>query len=222
MARYIDRSWRDMSEYAVHFTKAFEGRDAYENMWRIVQEGLLRAGPDAFGAARRVDGARPSQRSACFSEIPLDLLPRLVKRRNSLCGIVFTQAFLLSRGGARVWYVGNGGSVAKALRALIDERRKARDADDPFWALTPFIDFPGDYGGGPYRFEWEREWRVPGGMSFHPSDVSFLLLPEEKHAVARRSSFKALKCPLIDPLWPPELIHGYLPQPSLPVSTSAG
>jgi hypothetical protein len=134
---------------------------------------------------------------------------------------VFTQAFLLSRGGARVWYVGNDGSVAKALRTLIDERREARARDDPFWALTPFIDFPGDYRGGYYRFEWEREWRVPGGMSFQSSDVSFLLLPEGKHAIARRSSFKALKCALIDPLWPPERIHECLPQPSLPVSKSA-
>jgi hypothetical protein len=215
----VDPSWRDMSEYAVHFTKPLDGRDAFENMWRIVGEGVLRAGPGSFGAARLVTGLRSSQRSVCFSEIPLDLLPRLVRRRRSSCGIVFTQEFLISRGGGRVWYVDRHGPVAEALRGLLKERHERGSPDDPIWRLTPFIDFPGDYFSGPYRFEWEREWRVPRDVCFEPQDVSFLLLPENKHGIARRSSFKGLRCPLIDPLWPSERIHECLPRPTLLIAT---
>ena len=51
--------------------------------------------------------------------------------------------------------------------------------------LAPFIDIPGNYGSSFYRFEWEREWRVVGDIYFTPSDVAFLIIPGEKHALAR-------------------------------------
>ena len=59
------------------------------------------------------------------------------------------------------------------------------DPTDAVWAITPFVDYPGEYGGSQYRFEWEREWRVPGGLAFSPDDVAFLFIPEDLHAKAR-------------------------------------
>lgn len=29
-----------------------------------------------------------------------------------------------------------------------------------------------------YQFEWEREWRVPGGLAFDMTDVAFVIVPD--------------------------------------------
>lgn len=36
---------------------------------------------------------------------------------------------------------------------------------------------------GRYEWDWEREWRVPGGFDFMLSDVAFVITPEgvEEH-----------------------------------------
>lgn len=68
---------------------------------------------------------------------------------------------------------------------------------------------PGTYGDAVYRFEWEREWRVPGGFQFEVSEVQFLYLPEADHVEARsffqqvleENSGTAYLCPYIDPGW---------------------
>jgi hypothetical protein len=197
-----------MSEYVVHFAKEFDGRDAYNNMLRILGSGQLQPGPAAFGAGRGLDALGDSQRSVCFSEIPLDLLERLVERRSKY-GIGFTQEFLARRGGARVWYLDKDGVAARAFDALKAQKVHPFDAADPLWTLTPFVDFPGEYGDTLYRFEWEREWRVPGGLSFLPEDVSFLFMPEEFHDRARTFFADAepedagpnYVCPYLDPSW---------------------
>ena len=76
-----------MSEYAVHFTKAAEPASEYDVMLKILSEGrIIPGGP--FGAARNLPELSESQKSACFSEIPLDLLERLIERamaRTTVC-----------------------------------------------------------------------------------------------------------------------------------------
>jgi hypothetical protein len=59
------------------------------------------------------------------------------------------------------------------------------DTENSFWRLTPFIDVMGSYGAGEYRFEWEREWRVPGGLRFPPDQVAFLFIPDSLHDQVR-------------------------------------
>jgi hypothetical protein len=89
---------------------------------------------------------------------------------------------------------------------------------DPIWKLTPFIDAPGDYPGGPYRFEWEREWRHVGELRFSEQDPAFLIIPEKLHARARRFFEDAVRehygpgyfCPYIDPGWDRERIRDVL------------
>jgi hypothetical protein len=200
--------WRDMSEYAVHFTKGIGAASEYDVMMKILWESrILPGGP--FGAARNLAEIAESQKSACFSEIPLDLLARLVDRR-SLYGIGFRQDLLVGHGGTRVWYLDKGGAAAAAFQALVRDALAGEiDSSAPIWRLTPFVDFPGDYAGGPYRFEWEREWRVPGGVAFNPDDVAFLFVPESLHEAARTffeghlasQSGPAYLCPYIDPRW---------------------
>jgi hypothetical protein len=209
---YRGRSdWHDMSEYVVHFTKAPAGGTEYGAITSILWDGRINAGP-AVGAARNM-GA--SQGAACLSEIPLHLLKRLVDRR-SRYGIGFRQEFLASNGGARVWYLDKDCAVAEHFKRLVDECTAEQfGPDQTIWKLTPFIDFPGDYGFTQYRFEWEREWRVPGGIAFTQDDVAFLFLPEAEHSKAREffkghdrdGTGPAYLCPYIDPAWDPDRIR---------------
>lgn len=198
-----------MSEYVVHFAKAARSADEYSVMLKILSEGrILPSGP--FGAARKLRELGDSQRSACFSEIPLDLLERLIKRRDSLYGVGFRQDLLTAKGGARVWYLDKDGSAAGSFQTVVrDAMTGGIDPNDPIWKITPFVDYPGEYGGTQYRFEWEREWRVPGGLEFTPDDVAFLFIPEDLHAAAwaffeeaqRDNSGPAYFCPYVDPRW---------------------
>jgi len=216
--------WRDMSEYAVHFTKPSGATDAYNVMLKILWEGRITAtGP--LGAARNLSELVESQKSACFSEIPLDMLARLIERR-SLYGIGFRQDVLAARGGARVWYLDKDTPAATSFQEVVREAMVGGiEPDDAIWKITPFVDNPGDYGGTQYRFEWEREWRVPGGLSFGPVDVAFLFIPGELHAAARGFFEEALRentgpaylCPYVDPRWEMTQIQAALvPVPVLP------
>jgi len=201
-------TWRDMSEYVVHFTKDSPGQSAYQNMMTILHSGQLIPGEARYGAIRWADALGDTQRAVCFSEIPLDRLGRLVARR-SLYGVAFKQDKIIEAGGGRVWYLDSNGSPARALTRMITGHTQPgqMDANDPLWSLTPFIDTPQEN----YRFEWEREWRVPGpqGMSFTPDDVAFLFLPEDEHASARSFAHEAAAentgpaylCPYLDPRW---------------------
>jgi hypothetical protein len=197
-----------MSEYAVHFTKGAVADSAYDVMLKILWEGrILPGGP--WGTARSLAELGDSQKSACFSEIPLDLLSRLIERR-SLYGIGLHQRVLVERGGARVWYLDKDSPAAVSFQAIVrDAMTGGIDPVDAVWRLTPFVDNPGKYAEGAYRFEWEREWRVPGGITFTPDDVAFLFIPEDLHATAR-SFFEdhlrdhtgpAYLCPYVDPRW---------------------
>ena len=147
-----------------------------------------------------------TQRSACFSEIPLDLLDRLIERRESSFGVGFHQGALLARGGARVWYLDQEFELAAKLRQLVTDQ--IGEWDSPLWDFTPFIDQPFDAPTGGYRFEWEREWRVPGGFVFDLDDVAFVFAPESDHAYLYDYLTQYLERDvdawgpiLVDPLW---------------------
>jgi hypothetical protein len=209
-----NEAWRDMSEYVVHFTRDSD-RSALENMLAILGSQRLVPG-GAFGAGRRLDATGAPQESVCFSEIPLDRLDRLVERRGTKYGIGFRQDVLVAAGGGRVWYVDKDGDVASAVNRVIGlAMGPPFEPDHPIWHLTPLIDFPGEYGQTQYRFEWEREWRVPGGLDFATGDVAFLFVPEEQHGAARTFFANpetehlgpAYHCPILDPLWPDERIQ---------------
>lgn len=215
-----DAEWHDMSDYVVHFTRDYGGRRAYDNMLSILAEGRLRA-RNPFGIARR--RAPPSavpQVAVCFSEIPLDLVSRLAGRRGDY-GIGFTKSFLLDHGGGPVWYVEHGGPTATALNELMAIARSGGPTG-AVWAVTPFVDSPGNYPTGTYRFEWEREWRHVGDLAFGEDDPAFLMIPETLHDAAREFFDNAraetigpsYACPFLDPHWTREMIeHAFRNRP---------
>jgi hypothetical protein len=211
--------WRDMSDHVVHFTKPRPGDapsdDGYSPMLSILWEGALRRGSEPYGAARRIATLGDSQRVVCFSETPLDQLERLVERR-SRYGIGFRKEVLVAKGGGPLWYLDQGGPHYVAVNDIINAKVIAGlDPTDPFWKLTPLIDQPGVYNGRPYRWEWEREWRVAADVFFAPEEVAFLLIPEEHHEAARQffadakaaNSGLAYECPIIDAAWSIDLVE---------------
>lgn len=197
--------WRDMSEFVVHFTKASDDRCALDSLCAILGDAEVRpSGP--FGWAKGLVALGDTQKAACFSEIPLDLLDRLISRR-SLYGIGFHQSVLLGRGGGRVWYVDRHSRVGSALNTRL--MNEVGQWGSELWAFTTFIDQPYDDQTGAYRFEWEREWRVPRGLAFDLDDVAFVFAPEQEHgyisdyhAQYLGRDIGALGPVLIDPRWP--------------------
>ena len=198
--------WEDMSNYVVHFTKGGPGKDDYWTMIRIY--GSYRLEPrHRFGIGKDKAPLAAEQGTVCFSEIPPGQWNRLIKRRATKFGLAFSKQFVLSRGGGPIWYAWKDTPHLQALQEMMAVA--AGDVDAPIWRITPMIDAPGMYGGRDYMFDWEREWRHIGAMSFMPEDVAFLLIPEGLHAAAKaffeNAHYEhigpAYFCPFVDPSW---------------------
>lgn len=160
-----------------------------------------------FGLARDRAPEGASQEAVCFSEIPPGQWRRLEERRETKYGIGFTKEFILSKGGAPIWYAWKDTAHWRALQAMMSQ--SAGDNSAPIWRLTPMIDAPGIYRSAPYIFDWEREWRHIGHFDFEPADVAFLLIPEHLHESAHgffenardENLCPAYFCTYIDPSW---------------------
>ncbi|BCJ46963.1 hypothetical protein GCM10010168_35170 [Actinoplanes ianthinogenes] len=164
----LDPKWRDMSDYLVHFT------ESEESLLSILRDGMIRPGGKAFGSAANLESRLRNQKSICLSEIPVDQLHRLMKRHGRY-GLAFTRTFIRTEGGARVWYLDPDAPSREAISRMIGQAMKGGiDSADEIWKLTPFID---RVTPGHYEFEWEREWRVMGGLVFEQSDISFIIVP---------------------------------------------
>jgi len=179
-------TWRDMSEYVVHFCRTREALIA------ILASGIIE-GRTPFGWTREFekerDAARqraenlrdyPTQKSVCLSEVPLDLLDRLVDRRGP--------------SQRRDWH-----------------------------RITPFIDKVGTFPDGTvYRFEWEREWRVPQRLDLYAGHPAFLFAPTKDHTqLVTDLTAKGVAgtphgiAPLLDPTWNESTLQAALTSHSL-------
>jgi len=165
-------NWRDMSDYLVHFTPDRQTLEKIIKGLRIEVSGPLGAIPKHPSLA-----SLPNQASCCLSEIPLEYLDRLTNRHGEF-GVGFAKHFVRDSNGARVWYLDQGVDVQQSLFKHAQSGWFANvDPADVVWELTPFI----DYVMPNHEFEWEREWRVRGGLDFSSSDVAFFFAPESEH-----------------------------------------
>jgi len=200
-----------MSNYVVHLTKGGANSNDYDAMMSIYFSRILKPGR-AFGIGQAKAPHQETQYAVCFSEIPPGQWARLEERRNTKYGLSFAKEFILSRGGGPIWYAWKDTPHWRILQEMM--RVSADDPDAGIWKLTPMIDAPGEYNRRPYLFDWEREWRHIGSLSFEPEDVAFLLIPEELHGAARsffENAFHenlgpAYFCPYVDPSWDRERI----------------
>jgi hypothetical protein len=226
---YRGADYPDMSEYVVHFTKPSEpgtpgrpGATAYENSLSILYDRHLKPGGKAFGtAADRHLGlgwVGDMRRAVCFSEVPLPYAGRVARRNRSQYGVGFHKDFVVANRGAPVWYLEKGSAHEEAWLLLQAEHAKRRDPAEVFWPLATCVDQVGERWVG--RFDWEREWRIPGpdGLRFKSEDVALLFLPGELHAAARGFFEDAVEentgpgyfCAYIDPLWQSDQIAAAL------------
>lgn len=196
--------WRDMSEYVVHLTAA-------ETLTKVLEQRALEpAGP--VGTARNLVEVADTQRAVCLSEIPLDQLDRLVERKGEY-GLGFRRSFVRGRGGAPVWYLERDTAVAGFFQEMINgAMRGGIEPTDDIWKITPFVDNPGSGDWGRYEFDWEREWRVVGQLTFGNGQVAFLIAPEPAHPELsadwlRRVTTSAPAPPLIDLSWSPDRLQ---------------
>ncbi|KZM44403.1 hypothetical protein OA92_07020 [Marinomonas sp. SBI22] len=187
----------DQSDYLIHLVGK---ENPYETFMRILSSGKV-CSKNSFGYKKECH----KKNSICFSEIPPKFLKKLVNRRYNY-GIVFKKDWLLKVGAQRVWYVEKDSKEHISLTHL-SNNLSGLDKEY-FFDLAPFIDIPGEYGSSRYRFEWEREWRIIGDLSFAPDDVAFLILPCDVHEHARSFFADAEEeqvgpnydCPYYDPL----------------------
>ena len=164
-----DSTWGDMSQYVVHLTKD------PTTLGAILGTGRLKAsGPFGFRHFRKIPEVEARHRSVCFSEVPLDKIERLTRRRGHY-GIGFTKDFLRLKQGARVWYLDDRSEQASSWYSHLSPLVTAKDFSNPIWELTPFLDL---VMPGRYEWDWEREWRVRGDLYFTLADVAFVLTPE--------------------------------------------
>lgn len=158
------RQARDLSEYLVHMTKS------PQDLASIVTSGSVEA-RKRFGIGRGLDMVATKHLSACFTEMPLSELRRL-RERGKPWGVAFKREFVLKQGGQRVWYVDNDKTPYQALQALKETAFQRRDWENHIWDITPFID---ERNPERHAFDWEREWRVVGGLKFELEDVALVI-----------------------------------------------
>jgi hypothetical protein len=220
-------AWRDMSEYVVHFCGTRQALVA------ILTSGAIE-GRTPFGWARDVEQERgaaqrrgerlvdyPTQKSVCLSEVPLDLLDRLIGRRGPW-GLGFTKQSVVDDGGAPVWYVEKDKALASALAGLQQSLTTPNQRRD-WHTITRFIDKVGEFPDGTvYRFEWEREWRVPRRLDLCAGHPAFLFAPtaEQAQVVADLTARGVARtphgiAPLLDPTWAEPALQATLAQHGL-------
>lgn len=154
------RGARDLSDYLVHMTTSPQA------LASIITSGRIEA-KNRFGLGKGLDVVEMKHLSACFTEMPLSELERLRDRGKSW-GIAFKREFVLGQGGQRVWYLDIDRSPYQALNGLKEAAFENRDWTNRIWDVTPFVD---QRNPGIYAFDWEREWRVVGGLSFDLEDI---------------------------------------------------
>lgn len=159
------RNARDLSDYLVHMTTTPQA------LASIVTSGRIEA-RNPFGLGRSFHMVEDKHKAACFTEMPLSELDRLRDRRKSW-GIAFKRDFVLKQGGQRVWYLDIDKAPYQAIHDLKESAFEDRDWASPVWELTPFIDQWNPEKK--YTFDWEREWRVVGGLRFDLEDVVLLI-----------------------------------------------
>jgi hypothetical protein len=159
------RNARDLSDYLVHMTTSPAA------LASIITSGHIEA-RNRFGLGRTLDKVGSKHAAACFTEMPLSELDRL-RDRNKSWGIAFKRDFILKQHGQRVWYLDADKAPYKAIYGLKEAAYDNRDWTNPVWELTPFIDEWNPAKN--YTFDWEREWRVVGGLRFDLEDVVLLV-----------------------------------------------
>ncbi|MBI4405016.1 MAG: hypothetical protein HY537_12710 [Deltaproteobacteria bacterium] len=149
----------------------------------------------------------------CFSEAPLLELKHFykatVRKRNEYkkYGLAFWSHTIRARGGNPIFYVD---TKKQHLMSGLDIMARPSHIIQ-FAPLMPFMEL---FGPPLYRsavdeidFRWEREWRVPGNLSFQLKEVAFGICPENQ--IPEFEKLVSNTFPFIDPDWTVEQLRDH-------------
>lgn len=196
-------------------TKPETGKTSKDNLLSILKNGKLKA-RNAYGMAAHLADRFPdvadTQRTACFTETPLEhawMMCRPIEGRSIRFdgyGLAFTKTFARRQGVNPVWYldISQRGRdwltqpvnrlVKDAVASATDEDTGVTDgsalAEEDILRLTPFIEQMGPITNGRKEFWWEREWRHVGHFRFEPEHIVVAFAPEDQHASLKIGSGK--------------------------------
>lgn len=165
----------DLADHVIHFTGRNGKRlvvdaeiaklDAQQRLLHIVVDQRIRAF-QTFGSGAPV---------VCMTESTRSAVTTLIRaRRYEPCGIGFSKQFVFERNGGPALYIrGDEWPTVDALPQPMRSRAvrywPGADADDG--EIIP------DYLANPSDWLQEREWRVPGDLTFGWDNVKFLIVP---------------------------------------------
>lgn len=222
------RNRSDLSRFLVHFTREEGSISAEERLLNILSDQTLEA-KTPHGMAAKLEpflvGTELSQRSACFTETPIEhcrMLVHEIKGRAiklSPYGVIFTKEFAAKRNCNPVWYLNmlygaSGDWLTNSVNKIVDDcNKKLLQTDEislsvrfEFLKLTPFMEQVVDTNYSCKNFTWEREWRHVGDFHFRPKDVVAVFAPENRHehlchSIKTLPGYGKQKLPILDPKW---------------------
>ncbi|MCM1158718.1 MAG: hypothetical protein NC300_07705 [Bacteroidales bacterium] len=165
--RYKNRN--DITSRLTHLTKGDTEDDAFHTLLKILEDKKLNGSTTSTGF---IIG---NKKAVCFQEAPLDAIAENLLYEKQLrentngkvrylpFGIRFNKARIFTNGGRPVLY-----GEKELLKRLLPE--------EEHWRIVNY-----DLSDDNHMIDWshEREWRVPGDLTFEYDDIEVLLHSNE-------------------------------------------
>lgn len=150
----------DMAARITHLTRGENNNEAFENLWKILIDKKL----NGSGNTGFINGTR---KAVCLQELPLGAIAENLmyestlndKVRYSAFGVRFHKAYVYKKGGRPVIY-----EDKDIMRSLLPENEYWRIVDFKLTDKDAYVDWT-----------HEREWRVPGELSFDYSNIEVIV-----------------------------------------------
>jgi hypothetical protein len=150
----------DMAARITHLTRGNDAEDAFKNLWKILVDKKL----NGSGNSGFINGER---KAVCLQELPLSAIAENLryeeilsdKIRYSPFGVRFHKMFIYNKGGRPVIYENK-----EIMKKLLPENEYWRIVDLDLTDSKSFVDWT-----------HEREWRVPGELSFSYNNIEVIV-----------------------------------------------
>ncbi|TFD27755.1 hypothetical protein [Cryobacterium lyxosi] len=153
-------------DHLVHFTSNIE------DLVSILLTGRVEA-RNEFGFFPVWSAVGDRHLSACFTELPIGDLHRVARAKGKY-GIAVSKSFAKNEGAQEVIYLDLDSRDYCRIEREIAAAKRAGDVNADAWNRSPFI----SPNRPNYKYEYEKEWRVPGGLQFSWSDILFVSGPD--------------------------------------------
>jgi len=208
----------DISPYLVHLTRENTnhfprtGKDAGKTFDDIWNQKVIRARRVLCMHREEIRQERSEIQAkfkvACFTATPLSQLRHFVSvyRRDyrfEAYGFIFKRETLLMKGAGPAQYINQYGTMSlRPWAERLYEMAKKTNFTGLLWMGIPFMNSV--HSG--HDFEWEREWKVRGDVSFSYRELAGVILPER---IANKMWYRALDngVPVISAHWDADRIE---------------